>query len=255
MRRAAILVALALSLGLSLFAFEGCATVPSESFEERQTRRDSLLNQALTMLTEAVAPHVYDFALVEVERPSDASNRYSDPITSEQAEDGLSRYVYGDSLITVAWIVDNKHFNFDLTNRGNNSIRVIWNEAAFVDSDGLTSRVMHEGVRYAARNESQPPSVIPRGGRIADVVIPTDRVVQTSGDWGSQPLVQPSTASMGTGEEARTNVGARMSILLPLEVQGVVNEYLFTFEILGVQPAEDFDNEKYGVGTDSTDND
>jgi hypothetical protein len=227
------------------------ACAGSSSFETRQAQRDSAYDRVFSLLSDALAPHIYDFALIEVEHPGSAADRYSEPVAVEQDTAGLNRYIYSDSLIAIGWVVDNQNFHFVLENRTDHSIRLIWNEAAFVDSDRTASRVMHEGVRYAARNESQPPSVVPRGGRITDRIVPTDRVVESSGGWGSRPIVQPVNAGMGSAHEAQKNIGKKFSILLPLEIQGVVNEFVFTFEIVGVEPAAALDRTKHGLDSDT----
>lgn len=194
---------------LSLFVLTGCATLDTRSYN-------------------------YDSALVEVERPSDPSNRYSEQITTDQTEDGSSRYLYADSLMSIAWVPGNTQIAFVLENKTDHSLKVLWDEAAFLSPSGSSSRLMHEGIRYMEREASMPASIVPRRGRLVDFVVPTDNVYYVSGrygGWRTSPLMSPGSPSRGTIEEAQTNVGQRFSVLLPIEVQGETNEYMFTFEV------------------------
>lgn len=180
----------------------------------------------------------YEAVLVEVQRPIDSSDRYSDQITTEQSEEGADQYVYEDSLLSIAWVVGETQLAFILENKTQHSMRLLWDEVTFVDLAGNTGRVMHEGVRYMDRNASQPPSVIPRNGRLVDMLVPTANVYYVSGQyggWRTGGLIQPRNTSLGTIEEAQANVGRRFSVLFPVEVEGVTNEYTFTFEVRGAR--------------------
>jgi len=182
-------------------------------------------------------PYDYQAALIEVQRPSDIADRYSEQITIEQSEEGEEQYMYSDSLISIAWIVGDEQLSFILENKTQHSMRVLWDEVTFVDITGNSSRVMHEGVRYVDRNASQPPSVVPSNGRLIDIVVPTSNVYYVSGQyggWRTAGLIQPRNTSLGETEEALSNIGRRFSVLFPVELQGVTNEYTFNFEVKDV---------------------
>lgn len=179
----------------------------------------------------------YESALVEVERPSDPTDRYSDQITVEQGEDGDSKYVYEDSLLTIGWIPGSKQIAFVLENKSDHSMKVLWDEAAFLSPSGASGRIMHEGIRYMEREASMPASIVPRRGRLVDFIVPTDHVYYVSGKyggWRTRALLNPGSPSDGPLETAESNVGQRYSVLLPVEVQGETNEYMFTFEVTAV---------------------
>lgn len=184
-----------------------------------------------------VRSYQYESALVEVERPSDPGNRYSQQIATEQGDDGEAQYVFADSLMSIAWIPGNTRIGFILENKTDHSLKVVWDEAAFLSPSGSSSRMMHEGVRYIERDASMPASVVPRRGRLIDFVVPTDRVRYESGRYGGwrvDPLLSPGSPSRGSIEEAQANIGQRFSVLLPIEIQGETNEYMFTFEVKAV---------------------
>ena len=119
---------------------------------------------------------LYDITLDSVERPSNAEKRYGEPIITKIEEDGIGKYLFEDDMIKVTWVVTSSSLNFELYNKTSHSIKIIWDEAAYVDVTGQSQRIMHSGVKFIDRNNPQPPSVIIRKGTLTDIIIPTDNV-------------------------------------------------------------------------------
>ena len=70
-----------------------------------------------------------------------------------------------------------------------------------------------------------------RGGSFNDVAIPTGNIRFVSGQYGGwriDPLVPKSTLDRITSGE----IGNAMTVLFPLQIEDVVNDYLFIFEII-----------------------
>lgn len=96
--------------------------------------------------------------------------------------------------------------------------------------------MMHYGVKYADRNSSQPPSVIPRGGVLEDAAFPSRRVEFIANlegaDWVRHPMIEPAELVTQEGSpalkrfesEAGALVGRRVGLLLPFEVERTLNE-------------------------------
>jgi hypothetical protein len=192
----------------------------------------------------------YSFALVQIDRPEATKERYGAVVTIKPEPD--NKYVYEDGLFSGLFFVTASRINFTITNKTDHSIKIIWDEAAFIDLDGQSGRVAHEGVKYADRNASQPPSVIPGGRSLTDFVLPTGRVYYREGyysryssipgGWEELPLVLPASRRIAAGDstlvdaftsEVSKNKGKRFGLLLPLEIEAVVNEYTFWFEVQG----------------------
>lgn len=197
----------------------------------------------------------YETALVEVARPAATMERWG-AVTTITLSDS-SRYHYEDKLIEVRMAAAYDRVWFAMSNKTDHSIKLIWDEVSFIDLDGQLSRVMHQGVKYADRNASQPASIIPARQTLTDVVLPNNRVTFDEGyygvyytrraEWRHALLIQPSyefvdVSPSGTPltdgadfrRRAEAMVGKRFGILIPLEIQGVVNEYTFWFEVTGV---------------------
>ena len=181
----------------------------------------------------------YDIGLIEVERPANALERYGEAEIVRSDSAGVVNYMFSDSLISVLWIPGGEQLNFVLQNKSSHSIKIVWDEAAFVHPSGLSSRVMHSGVRYIERNAPQPPSVVARGGSIVDLVVPTDNVYYVEGrygGWRTHGLFQPHRASSSAKlATAKENIGKKAQVLLPIEIEGIVNEYTFSFEVQDVE--------------------
>lgn len=190
----------------------------------------------------------YGASLVEVTRQPATKQRYG-ATTLITATDS-SRYLFEDGLIAVRIGTLYNAIRINVRNKTDQSIKLVWDEASFIDVDGTLSRVMHIGVKYADRNSSQPTTMIPAQQRLADDIFPTNRVFfrAASGKlpaaYQNGALLRPTFAGVvvQAGEPVpaapdsfttavRSRVGHRFAVLIPLEVDGVKNEYTFWFKV------------------------
>ena len=92
--------------------------------------------------------------------------------------------------------------------------------------------MIHEGVRYINRNETQAITTIPRGAKVSDFLVPSDNVVQGDYGWYETNIIP---VSFSTREKAELSLdkykGKKMSIMMPLQIENVQNDYIFEFEI------------------------
>lgn len=179
----------------------------------------------------------YNIELTQVERPAEASKRYGDIKISPIDDKGDTKYSFDDNLVKVTWLVTAKDISFELENKTDYSIKIVWDDAAFVGSDGKSQRVMHSGVKYIDRSNSQPPSVIVRKGKITDIVQPVDLVWYSDySGWNELPMFVYYIRG-GTEQTVtfllKSNVGKSIQVLLPLKIEETVNDYIFTFTIKG----------------------
>lgn len=194
----------------------------------------------LTVLTGCAHPVVtYQFGLTEVERPADAVERYGDSQISLVTEEGVNKQEFEDEFVRIVWAPASDRIAFRLHNKTDHSIRVIWDDAIYVGPEGESHRVMHSGVKYSERNNPQPPSIVARRGMLTDVIIPTSNVKYMSSiGWYLTPLMPLSKAPIHGADamrrDAERHVGRSFQVILPLAIQDVINEYIFSFEIEGV---------------------
>ena len=177
----------------------------------------------------------YLVGLSSVESPANAKQQFGETKVVNFKDGNLSKYRYEDDYIDIIWYVSTKQFNFDLKNKSGHTIKINWDDVSFVDINGKTGRVMHAGVKYNERNNSQPATTIPKNATISDLLLPTDNVYFMSGQyggWQEKDLI-PSTYS--TQEDynayAKGYVGKKMTILMPIMIENVQNDYTFEFSI------------------------
>jgi len=182
---------------------------------------------------------IYNIGLEEVERPAQAEERYGEQKITQTQEGDIEKFYFEDDMVGIIWSPTSSQISFILTNKTDHSIRIIWDEAAYVDVPGESHRVMHSGVKYIDRNNPQPPSVIVRKGSLSDFVVPTDRVVYVSGrygGWKTLPLFPNKSQHPSILEEnALFYKDKTVQLLLPLQIEDVINDYIFTFKVNDVR--------------------
>ena len=172
----------------------------------------------------------YKTALVKVEKPEDTTNRYGETKTTQDA--GVDKYSYNDSIIDITIYGTKERFNYVLKNISNHSLKIIWNEAAFVGLDGSTSKIMHVGIKFSERENDQPATTIIKGAKIEDVATPTANVYYDEG-------VKVGYSTIGSGWKTKSMLpetykgkdSGEIRLMLPIQVKDVVNEYTFVFRV------------------------
>lgn len=155
-----------------------------------------------------------------MEKPSNAAVRYGK--TTSVTDKNITKYSYIDNFIDILIFTTNSQFNFVLKNVSDNTIKVVWNEAVFVDVDGSTSKVMHSGIKYSQREGDQPASTIIKGAKLEDLAAPTANVYYSDvlKEWNSYSLYRNAD---------RKAEGQTIRLMLPIQVKDVINEYIFEF--------------------------
>lgn len=221
---------------------------------------------ALATLNNCVGPYIqthimgsrqvitasYVAPLIKVERPADVRKRYGNIETITMGDS--SQFHFEDSLISSFLWLSSEEVNFRIFNKSDHTMKLIWDDAAFIETDNSASRVMHLGVKYSERNESMPASIIPRHGKIEDLATPTNRISWSegnefrSGSWKDDEIFVPGTKVL-TGDSsgvphqlvdmykvaAQKHIGEKVGLILPLEIEGVKNEYTFWFQVQKVE--------------------
>jgi len=190
----------------------------------------------------------YSFYLQNVERPERASRRYGPQKIMTLSNDTKYKFYFEDALARILWDVNVLNIAFALQNQTEHSMKILWDEAAYVDEYGISHRVMHAGIKYTDRGQSMPPSVVVRKGMIEDIVFPTDyvswRTGYTTSSWEEKSLISPYldihctnfqrgdyTSFEAFDKAAKSKAGKTIQVLLPLQIKDVVNDYIFTFKI------------------------
>lgn len=177
----------------------------------------------------------YSVGLSSVESPANAKQQFGETKVVNFKDGNLSKYRYEDDYIDIVWYVSSKQFNFELKNKSGHTIKINWDDVSYVDVNGKTGRVMHAGVKYTERNNSQPATTIPKNATISDILLPTDNVYFVSGQYGGWREEDLIPSTYRTQEDydagAKNYVGKKMIILMPIMIENVQNDYTFEFNI------------------------
>ena len=187
--------------------------------------------------TSTIITAKYLIGLSSVESPANSKQQFGETKIINLNNDSLNKYRYIDEHIDVVWYVSSKQFDFELTNKSEHRIKINWDDISYVDFTGKTGRVMHSGIKYSEKNNSQPAITIPPNAFISDILIPTDNV-KFSAFWECWYTTNLIPSRYDSQEEfdakAGSYIGKSMIILMPIIIEDVQNEYIFEFRINGV---------------------
>lgn len=174
-----------------------------------------VITLAFNMLAASCVPFtVYQLKLSSVERSGK-----SRPIKTSITNDSLN---FIDDNMSISWSSGQSQLDFVLENRTDQTMRIPWDEVVYVDESGVSNRVMHAGVKFINRDQSMPPSILVKGGKLDDTIIPSSNVYYESGRYGGWRQSALFTAA---------SVGKQIRVLMPMVIGEKKHEYLFTFLI------------------------
>ena len=175
----------------------------------------------------------YSVSLASVESPTDAKQSFGDTKIVTLNDDNINKYRYEDDFIEITWVVSSKEFTFVLKNKSEHTLKINWDDISYVNTNGEVGRVMHTGVKYSERNSSQPSTSIPRGATISDLLLPTDNVYYSQyGGWSEKYLI-PCVYNKQEDKKsfAPLLINKTMSIMMPIMIENIQNDYVFIFNI------------------------
>lgn len=172
---------------------------------------------------------LFSIELSFVESPTDAKEQFGEIKIVDIEEESNTRYRYEDDWIDITWCVLYGKLDFQLRNKSNHTLRVNWDDISFVNIDGKAGKCVH-----LAEYMDEPYINLPRGAMIHDVLIPPDGKYYSSkqGGW-----IVPDNRGrwFRTVEELNAfldiYVGKTMSVMLPIYIENVRNDYMFVFLI------------------------
>lgn len=164
--------------------------------------------------------------LTHVQKPANSKIQRG-KITKQEVED---KFIYTDNYISIVMGAMEKNLVFVLQNKTDYSMKVLWDEASFIKPGGSAQRVLHNGVRFVEKSQPQAPSVIPGHATLNEAIVPSDNIRYSSiaGEWIVDPLLE------GMKRKDSFASGSTFSVLLPIQISGVTNEYTFTFTLTWV---------------------
>jgi hypothetical protein len=138
---------------------------------------------------------------------------------------------FEDDFIKILFSISKRDIEFILLNKTTDPIKIDWNLVSYVDVSQESHQVVHAGVKYIDKNRPQALTIVPPTAKIEDIVFPADYIYYTSGEYGGWRKV-PLFPEGPTAELYRKG---SFSVFMPLEISGVVKNYLFTFKIEDIE--------------------
>lgn len=168
----------------------------------------------------------YDVVMTSVEVPEDYKQQYGESKILSLSNNEITQYKYEDDLVAFTWYVSKTQLNFSLKNKTNHSIRIPWDDIVFINPAGRSMRVIHNGIRLVDRNSEQAPSVVAKNSTLDDILVPSDHIYYIEGQYGGW-----RTHDVFHNYEY---VGAKISVVFPIIIENVTNEYIFRFQATNV---------------------
>ena len=188
----------------------------------------------------------YNINLQQVDRPTGTVSKYGKVKISPLTQEGINKYVFEDKMVKVIWDAAADNLSAVLVNKTSSSIKIIWDDAAYIDENGMSHRIIHSGINYNEMDKPQLSTIIAANEKINEVIIPTNLIYYEegfygendfkAGRWIEKPLFE--YCQTGGKEDSairllKSNVGKTFKLLLPLKIEKIVSDYVFTFRVKG----------------------
>ena len=197
-----------------------------------------------------IAKASYDISLISAERYTGTQKIYGKQSIETVIKEGISRFYFEDEMVRIKWFPRPDDIVFVVNNKVDRLVRIVWDEARFIDENGVSHRLIHSGIGYEERNDSQRPTILFGRGTIEDFVHPADyfqreegggkRSSKQQGYWIRASFMP--TQIKGTAEELRAKaesfVGKTFQVILALQIDDVRNDYVCTFKVNKVDVTE-----------------
>ena len=108
-------------------------------------------------------------------------------------------------------------FGVKITNKLDEPVKVKWENVAYIDSSGLSHRVVKTGTRFIERDRPIGDIIIPPAARIEEIILPTD-AIYFGNEWRSEEVLD------------KLSNEDKVTIFIPIDVKGQVRNYSFVFE-------------------------
>jgi hypothetical protein len=139
---------------------------------------------------------------------------------------------FEDEFIVVKLAPSEEQLGITIQNKmPDQPIKIDWNQCSYVDASGKSERIIHQGIRLIDRNTPMPPTLIPPGASIEDVIVPSGNVYMSdiTHKWSTFPMLPP----LPSGAKLK---GSTFSLFVPIEVNGTTKNYMFTLRVIDVVP-------------------
>lgn len=143
-------------------------------------------------------------------------------IKNNQNHLNLTNSFFSDSLINVEWSLEPTHLALNLENDSDKNLKIIWDDVIYIDQNNFSQRTMHTSRMIESIDEMQLSTIVVKNSRIKDNIVPIENL-----NWLITPVSGRWTFDHLFTDESK----GKVRILLPIEIESVRYEYLFSFDI------------------------
>lgn len=161
---------------------------------------------------------------------------YEGSSNAKTNNESLTLTSYSDEYITIYPYSDDPQIYFTLVNNHSSSIRIIWDDAVYIDYSGSAHHIIHKDVKFINKGDSQVASIVPKNAKIEEVITPIECVNLTDGQWTITPFESNIYKTKWEAEAAINTYIAnpflrkdRCTLVLPIEIDGKIIEYTLKF--------------------------
>ncbi len=170
------------------------------------------------VMTGCASTHVYgNVSMINPEPEPDNPLLFEDDLISAQFEPILNINRSTGRLESIM---------VNLTNLSEDApIRIIWDDAAYVNVHGSSSGLLHGEATFADIGDRIPSTTIPANSRSEIILVPEETVYYDEDEgWTRDPYYEIEPGDIDTFD------GSTVRVLLPIEIEGEKYEYDFEFE-------------------------
>lgn len=187
----------------------------------------------------------YHSHLENVERPDSAISIYGVAKFDSIPNDTNFYSYFEDRAVKILWGLSSRFINCSVINKTESTIKILWNEAAYVD-ERRASHPLGHGRQYYLESS---PSIILSKTFFEDGLYPSDYPYIPIGEAFGGPIRKTLFLDFELHgpvyhgkyrsiDEFRTavssNLWSTVQILLPMDIEGHVYNYLFSFRISNI---------------------
>jgi hypothetical protein len=126
---------------------------------------------------------------------------------------------FSDEMLTVAWDATPVGFRFELSNKGETALSLLWDECSFVSEDKKSSRVAH--------GEVETQSEIAAGARYEGMVAPVDHLFWSGKSWVITPIFQEKLNDQQFAQIADKDLIYKVTLVFKKGGKKIVYNFVF----------------------------
>lgn len=139
--------------------------------------------------------------------------------------------IFADGFIGISWTYTPSQMEFILKNQSNSTIRIIWDETAFIGLNKISEKIYHKGVKLVEKSNSQQPTPVYKDSYLSELVAPSYCTVYDAENvkWRYKSFITGEYTNKREKYNADL-IGKIFKIVLPIKVEDRIIEYTFYFK-------------------------